>query len=85
MTNCTERAARDAMTDAEFWEHVFHPDGRPIDDLTDDGDTPPCTVGSCIRCGEPIEADDYEAAAALVDADVELCEVCADEVTEELP
>ena len=35
--------------------------------------------------GEPIEADDYEAAAALVDADVELCEVCADEVTEELP
>ena len=38
---CSVREARAAMDDGEFWEHVFHPGGRPDDEeILDELDDP---------------------------------------------
>lgn len=69
---CPEALARDAMTDDEFWEHVF-PSGVISDDFEGrDLDAPgiatPCPVcGSITECG--YDADGLPMIHALPDED----------------
>ena len=78
MTLCLYTAIRAAMTDEEFWEHVYPqnvPDYEP-----DPEDEPTLWVGNCYRCGSMLIVEDYEDARKVIDEDRELCDDCTDEL-----
>jgi len=57
---CEAMVRRDGMTDSEFWEDVFHPDGVPDFDIPED-DLPETALGSpCPECGQ-VGACSYDA------------------------
>jgi hypothetical protein len=65
------------MTDAEFWEFVFHRHDVRDDDLDPDlDDAPVLTTCDCYRCGVGIEVGDWQEACDRVDD--ALCDECAD-------
>ena len=78
MTLCPYTAIRAAMTDDEFWAHVYPqdvPDYEP-----DPEDEPALWVGNCYRCGSMLIVEDYEDARKVIDEDREICDDCADEL-----
>lgn len=67
MSLCPEAAYRASLTDAEFWEHVFHGDDGPDDyDPADDPYLPTGERGEavlatpCDVCGSFLEACGYD-------------------------
>lgn len=78
MSLCPEHDMRAAMSDAEFWEHVF---GRAHDEESWadywDAMSPDIWAINCARCGRTVEIDDPEGREC--DA---FCDDCA---TETLP
>lgn len=51
---CGEAALRDAMTDEEFWQHVFGREGWDPEDWDDDGPSDPIEArwtNTCSECG----------------------------------
>lgn len=67
MSLCPEAEMRAAMTDAEFWEHVFHGDDGPDDPADIDesyrsafGHWPDLPVTPCEVCGSAEEACGYD-------------------------
>lgn len=49
---CETMVQRDSLTDAEFWEDVFHPGGIPDYDIPQDDWPSEATLGSpCEECG----------------------------------
>lgn len=81
MSLCPEAVARAAMTDEEFWAHVFP---QPEHEYGPDPDDEPSrTIGPCLRCGQAIVVEEYEEAVLLLEARVDFCAECADEMIEE--
>lgn len=67
MSLCPESEYRASLTDAEFWEHVFHGDDGPDDyDPDDDPYAPTGELGesvlasACDVCGTLLEACAYD-------------------------
>lgn len=79
---CASSPAAQAMSDKEFWAKVY-PDTSDdwVDTLAWD-EFGPAPVGFCLRCGGTIYAEDYQQLRAIIDCDHEICDDCADEVTE---
>lgn len=67
MSLCPEAEYRASLTDAEFWEHVFHGDDGPDDyDPSDDAgaprpDDPVLVLNPCPVCGTWYKACGYDA------------------------
>lgn len=57
---CPERAQRAAMTDAEFWEHVFRRDEEGWAEYAWAMDGPDVWVIECARCGQAVEVEGPE-------------------------
>ena len=74
MNLCPESAARAAMTDAEFWDHVFNRDADDRADWWLAFNTPDIWAIDCVRCGQTVEVDD----AHDRERDA-FCDECADE------
>ena len=75
---CSERDKRAAMTDDEFWSHVF-PEMTPEQEASWAAyrwsmDSPDVWVIDCVRCGQTVEVDDPTERER--DA---FCDDCADE------
>lgn len=49
---CPEAEAREAMSDAEFWEHVYHPNGHVEEFDPDEYEVPTNQLDPCVVCGE---------------------------------
>ena len=77
MSLCPEHDQRAAMTDAEFWDHVF---GRSPEQEASWADydwamnSPDIWAIDCARCGRTVEVDDHQNRER--DA---FCDDCADE------
>ena len=71
---CPEHQRREAMTDAEFWEHVFRRDEESWAEYAWAMDGPDVWAIKCIRCGVLEEVGDPE--GPWNDG---LCSQCADE------
>ena len=69
------------MSDAEFWERVFAYREHGLDEFAY-VDPPEMLVGWCLRCGCALLAEDYQQLRIIIDEDRELCDDCADELTE---
>ena len=78
MSLCPEHDMRAAMTDDEFWDHVYRQDAP--DHYPDFDDCPQMVVGHCLRCGANLIAEDYQQLRRIIDEDRELCDDCADEL-----
>jgi hypothetical protein len=63
------------MTDGEFWDFVFR-DDEPMPEPDPEDCPMPFMLGPCLRCGEDMRLDDYEAYAELADQDVRFCDDC---------
>ena len=82
MSFCPEAKTRAAMTDAEFWDHVFGP--NPEEEASREEcrwamDGPDVWAISCARCQRTVEIDDPE----IRERDA-FCDECADEMMPDL-
>lgn len=81
---CASSPEAQALSDSEFWERVqdsYQPPGD-YDDLPWD-EMGLCLVGTCLRCGAGLFAEDYQQLRFIVDHDRELCDDCASELEPE--
>lgn len=76
---CASSPEAQLLSDEEFWARVYNRDD-PDTWEPDPEDVPPFLVGFCLRCGEGLEAEDYQQLRVIIDQDMELCDDCTDEL-----
>ena len=69
------------MSDEEFWNRVYAYREHGLDEFAYI-DPPEMLVGWCLRCGCALLAEDYQQLRHIIETDMELCDDCADEITE---
>jgi len=78
---CASSEEARSLSEEEFWHRVFYWQNHQEPDYQWD-DIGPAPVGFCLRCGGTITAEDYQQLRRIVEEDHEICDDCADEVTE---